>query len=416
MCRTPLRRPTTHAAFSVTKRTRAAFAQPFAAAILYQSTMIAGWRAFGLSMLLTAALGCGSDAANPAETDADTDEPIDADASPAPDDDDDDGEPLDASAPDDDQPHDSGADSRADGAVQVHDAALDAATQAGPAVDRKDPQLYELTLDPHVLDPSTADSLTPQYAQLDTRIAAQGSLVIFLPGANNVPRDWRDHGRKLAEFGFHVLIPSYNNRWSSNDTCTGMGNTCADDTRWEALTGEDKSAALVIPRADSVEGRVVAMLKHLTTANAAGDWGYYLTGEGGLAYGKIIIAGISHGAASAGMYAARRPFLRNVMHSSGPADSASGTKMTPISAWYGFAHTADDAYSAIIASWKNFGLLGEPTSIDGKTAPFGDSHRLITSATSSYPHGSIAVHSSSPKDAAGKYLFEPAWRYLYGVR
>ena len=239
--------------------------------------------------------------------------------------------------------------------------------------------------------------------------------MIFLPGANNVPRDWRDHGRKLAEFGFHVLIPHYNNRWSSNDTCAGMGNACGDNTRWEALVGEDASSAIVIPRADSVEGRVVTMIKHLIAANPAGDWGYYLAANDELAYGKMIIAGISHGAASAGMYAARRPFSRNVMHSSGPAGSASAPKMTPLSEWYAFAHTADDAYTAIIGSWNSFGLIGQPTSIEGKVAPYDGSHRLIASTASSYPHGSVVVHSSSPKDASGQYVFEPAWRYLYGV-
>jgi dienelactone hydrolase len=373
--------------------------------------MVEAWRALGLSLLLTVAIGCGSDSTKLADRDASEDEPSDDDGGLVPHDGED--SPLEAGALDA-QASDDARDARADSGAEGRDATVDAAAP-GPAVDRKSPQLFELTLDPHVLDPSTTDSLTPQYAQLDTRTAPLGNLVIFLPGANNVPRDWRDHGRKLAEFGFHVLIPSYNNRWSSNDTCTGKGNTCADDTRWEALSGEDKSTALAISRADSVEGRVVTMIKHLITANAVGAWGYYLTADDGLAYGKIIIAGISHGAASAGMYAARRPFARNVMHSSGPAGSTAGAKMTPISAWYGFAHTADDAYSAIIASWNSFGLPGQPTSIDGKAAPFSDSHRLTTSATSSYPHGSVVVHSSSPKDAAGKYLFEEAWRYLYGV-
>jgi hypothetical protein len=66
-------------------------------------------------------------------------------------------------------------------------------------------------------------------------------------------------------------------------------------------------------------------------------------------------------------------------------------------------------------AWQRFALPGQLVSIDGKAAPFDDSHRLSTSAMSSYPHGSVCVHSSSPKDASGKYLFEPAWRYLYGV-
>jgi dienelactone hydrolase len=285
----------------------------------------------------------------------------------------------------------------------------------GPSVDRRDPKLRELALDPHVLDPSTKDSLSTQYAQLDTRSAPLGKLVIFLPGATNVPRDWRDHGRKLAEFGFHVLIPHYNNRWSGDGTCTGKGSGCADNTRWEALVGEDTSTAIAIARADSAEGRVITMLTKLRSEEPEGDWGYYLTSDGALRYERAIIAGISHGAASAGMYAARRPFTRNVMHSSGAAGSASASKMTPASEWYGFAHQQDDAYTAIIASWNSFALPGQPTSIDDHTPPFASSHRLTTNASSTYPHGSTCAHSSSPKDASGNYLFEPAWRYLYGA-
>jgi dienelactone hydrolase len=280
-----------------------------------------------------------------------------------------------------------------------------------PNVDRSNPQLYEFELDPHVLDPRTVDSLSLQYAQLDTRTAPLGKLVIFLPGATNVPRDWRDHGRELAKFGFHVLIPHYNNRWSSDGTCTG----CGDDARWEALVGEDTSSAIAISRADSAEGRVVTMIKHLITAHPGGDWGYYLAANDELSYGKMIIAGISHGAASAGMYAARRSFSRNVMHSSGPAGSASAAKLTPLSEWYAFAHTADPAYDAIVSSWERFALVGAPTSIDGLVAPFGNSHRLTASTASTYPHGSTCAHSSSPKDASGNYVFEPAWRYLYGA-
>ncbi len=285
---------------------------------------------------------------------------------------------------------------------------------SGPQVDLTDPQLYELELDPHVLDPTTADSPALQYAQLDTRAMPLGKLVIFLPGANNVPRDWRDHGRQLAAFGFHVLIPHYNNRWSTSGVCDGQPNTCSNATRWEALVGEDTSTAIAIPRADSAEGRVVTMIKHLVTENPQGDWGYYLGDNDAVLYDKMIIAGISHGAASTGMYATKRPFTRAVMHSSGPAGSSAEAKMTPLSEWYAFTHTEDPAYDAIAGAIDNWELPGEPTSIDGATPPYGDSHRLITSATSNYPHGSTCAHSSSPMNG-DVYVFEAAWRYLYGA-
>ncbi|NUP05411.1 MAG: hypothetical protein HOW73_05050 [Polyangiaceae bacterium] len=286
----------------------------------------------------------------------------------------------------------------------------------GPDVDVSDPQLYEFELDPHELDPSTEDSLETQLAMLDTRTTPVGRLVIFLPGANNVPNDWRDHGRVLAKFGFHVVLPHYNNRWSSNGTCDGMGNSCATDTRWEALVGEDTSSAIEIPRADSAEGRVVTMLEHLKTEHPGGDWGYYLTADGELRYEDIVIAGISHGAASTGLYAARRPFSRAVMHASGPAGDSSAPKETPLSEWYAFVHTEDPAFDAITSSWEGFEIIGDLTNVDGASAPYANSHRLTTSAPSEYPHGSVAGHNSfSPMDDNGNFVFEPAWRYLYGV-
>jgi hypothetical protein len=129
----------------------------------------------------------------------------------------------------------------------------------------------------------------------------------------------------------------------------------------------------------------------------------------------MIIAGISHGAASAGMYAARRPFSRNVMHASGPAGRASDPKATPLSEWYAFVHTEDPAYAAITGAWESFQIPGAITSIDGASPPFGNSHRLVSSQASSYPHVSVVVHSTSPGDGQGGYAFENAWRYLYGV-
>jgi hypothetical protein len=277
------------------------------------------------------------------------------------------------------------------------------------------PQLYEFELDPLALDPTVADSFDTQYAQLDTRTTPVGKLIVFLSGSTNTPADWRDHGRKLAEFGFHVLIPHYDNRWSNENVCAGMGSSCSLDTRWEALVGEDTSAAVDIARADSAEGRVVKMLEHLTTAHPGGDWGWFLDANGAPRYAEMVIAGISHGAASTGLYAARRAFSRAVMHSGSPAGDPNDPKLTPLSEWYAFAHTGDPAYDAIVNGWASFGLLGDPTSIDGSSAPFGDSHRLITSEASTYPHCSVAVHSSSPTDNGGAFLFEPCWRYLYGV-
>jgi hypothetical protein len=102
------------------------------------------------------------------------------------------------------------------------------------------------------------------------------------------------------------------------------------------------------------------------------------------------------------------------MHSGGYGGVGSAPA-TPIDRYYGFSHTDDPQHDAHLSSWEAAALPGAPTSIDGASAIFGGAHRLITSEPNTYPHCSVAVHSSSPVDQSGSYLFEPAWRYLYGV-
>lgn len=313
-----------------------------------------------------------------------------------------------------------------DSAMQLADANTDSdaslpsgdgATQpTGPNVDRTNPDLHEWELDPAVLDPLIADSPGIQYAALDTRVAPIGKLVIFLPGANNLAIWWADHGQILANFGFHVVVPHYNNRWSSNGTCDGQGGDCSLNTRWEALSGEDVSSAIAIPRRDSAEGRVVAMLQHLKEEDPGGDWGYYLDGDA-LRYDRMIIAGISHGGASAALYGERRAFTRVVIHASGPAGTKSAPKATPLTEWYGFAHAEDDQYNPITAAWANYGLSGSLTSVDDAEPPYGNSRQLTSAVpigNSDEAHISVCVSDPSPK-SGDDYVYEPVWRYLYGV-
>ena len=270
------------------------------------------------------------------------------------------------------------------------------------------PQLYEFELDPAELNPQVMDSLDVQFAQLDTQAEPRGKLVIFLGGFTNPPGAWRNHGRQLAGYGFHVVLPAYNNRW----TCDGSPD-CNVNARWEALTGEDVSPLIEASRIDSAEGRVIEMLQHLVTAHPGGDWGYYLNDDDTLRDADIIIAGISHGAASTGLFASRRAFHRAVMHSGGWG-AVGENPATPIDAFYGFSHTQDEQHPGHLSSWDSAGLLGTPTDIDGAEPPFADARQLITSAMSDYPHCSVAVHNSSPMDGED-FVFDPAWRHLYGA-
>jgi hypothetical protein len=278
-----------------------------------------------------------------------------------------------------------------------------------PNVDVSDPQLYEFELDPVELDPTVVENIALQYAQLDTTAAPLGKLVFFLSGYTNTPASWRNHGRQLAGHGYHVLIPHYDNDWS----CDGFGGTCGTDSRWEALVGEDVSPAITTSRADSAEGRVITMIHHLMEVHPGGDWGFYLDEDDNLRGEHVIIAGISHGAASTGLFATRRPFHRAVMHSGGWWE-VGDDPATPIDAFYGLTHVDDEQHAGHLDAWENSGMLGAPTIIEDVPPPYGDSRRLVATTPNGYPHCSVCVSGDSPMDGDA-YVFDPAWRYMYGA-
>ena len=307
-----------------------------------------------------------------------------------------------------DAPGGGGADAPGGGGA---DAAPDAFV--GPNVDRSNPMLYDLSFSADDADATAAESLGTQHAELDTRVEPANKLVVYLHGAaGSAPTSCgsTEMGRVLAGMGFHVFQPCYNSYY-------GVGN-CGDDIggcRLEAFEGVDHTAVIDIAPADSIETRIVKGLEHLATLNPAGDWGWFVVG-GQPRWDAIVISGISHGASSSGLIGHVRRVDRSVMLS-GPFDTDQAwlaeSSLTPADRFFGFSHTADSQHAGHLAAWGTMGLTGTATSIDGATPPYGGSHRLITSAATTDGHSSVQAGGSSPMDGSD-YVFEPAWRILYG--
>lgn len=287
------------------------------------------------------------------------------------------------------------------------------AVDPGPNVDTTAPQLYETTFGPEEADPGATLTLGTQLAYLDTRATPRGRLVLYLHGAGTPTTcGSTEHGKVLAAMGYHVFSPCYSSGY-------GVGN-CGDDIegcRLEAFEGVDHHEFIDIPVADSIEGRVVAALTFLQATNPEGDWAYYTVG-GAPRWDRIIVSGISHGASTSGVIGLHRAVDRVVMLS-GPLDSnqawLSKPTLTPIDRFYAFSHTGDEQHAGHLVSFGAMGLVGEPTSVDGAAAPYGGSHRLITSAATGDGHGSTQAGGSSPKDGADAYVFLPVWQTLYGA-
>lgn len=101
---------------------------------------------------------------------------------------------------------------------------------------------------------------------------------------------------------------------------------------------------------------------------------------------------------------------------SGPLDSDQawllGDPITPIDRYWGFTHTDDGQHDGHLQAFEDLGLLGEPTVIDGADPPYGDSHRLVTSAPTPNGHSSTSAGGSSPENG-GEWVFQPVWETMY---
>ncbi len=289
-------------------------------------------------------------------------------------------------------------------------------------VDRTNPRLFNLTVKPVEADPGADKWLFDQYAYLDTRVAPRGQLVVYLGGAGSMPS--RGPLAYLAPLGFHTLSPAYANDYGVDTGCASRDRDCTRKKRMEALEGIDHSPLIDVTPPNAIETRVARMLVVLQQRNPQGDWAYFLAGDRP-AWDRIIIAGHSHGASSAGLIGKVRRVVRAISLS-GPFDQT-GTvadtwqslpSLTPVDRFWGFTHTGEDQHVGHLRSFEAMMMPGMPTSVDGAAMPpYGGSHRLITSfaVPVGSEHGSTSLGSAAAKLGDGSLAFAPVWRLMFGL-
>jgi hypothetical protein len=285
-----------------------------------------------------------------------------------------------------------------------------AGSDAGPFIDTSNPKLYELSFTAQTADARASIALGKQQAFLDTRVKLKNTLVVHLHGAGaQTTCGSALHGRWLAAQGFHVLMPCYAADYGVANCGTNIGGC-----RLEAFDGTDRTPIVSIARPDSIEERLIQGLTYLARVNPQGDWAWFLN-NGSPRWSAMVFSGISHGASSTGIVSKVRA-LRAAVMLSGPLDTNQPwlalPSLTPVERVFGFTHTLDPQHQGHLAAFETMGLLGQPTSVDGATPPYGNTHRLQTSAPTSDGHSSTEANGTSPK-AGAQYVFEPVWRQMY---
>ncbi len=296
------------------------------------------------------------------------------------------------------------------------------------------PQRFHLTARAHEIDPRAREHPALdfvfndkagkpqdlQHAVVDTRGAPLGRLVIWL-------MDYKAPlFERLGDYGLHAIQVHYANKWfglipvAARDDGTSLGRL-----RLEATTGEDFSPLCAIPKPDGMQERAFQFVRHLAKTHPAGRWEQFINAAGdGLLWEKVIMAGSSHGATSATRFAVHQRVAR-VVAFCGPRDQLETwpgfTSATPPNRIFGFSHALDTGWTDdhYPRSWRMLGLarFGPVVDVDTSAAPYGNTRRLLTrfdvKGDTKRAHSSVAPGSAAALDAAGNYLHEAVWRYLF---
>ncbi len=259
-----------------------------------------------------------------------------------------------------------------------------------------------------------------EHAAVDTRVAPQGKLVIWLMGYSAPLFD------RVSGYGLHAIQVHYANGWFGKlNTEPPPDDQHLGRIRLEAATGQDISEAIDVPQPDGMMERSFQFVKWLAKEHPQGKWEQFLTADKkSLQWDKVIISGSSHGSTTSARFALHQKVDRVVMFC-GPRDQLENwyklPSATPKNRFFVFTHVLDGGWTGdhYCRSWELLGLneFGPVVNVDDTAAPFGNSRRLITTADvkndAKRAHSSVVPGGAAVKDASGQFVHEAVWKYLF---
>ncbi|MCB1227137.1 MAG: hypothetical protein KDK99_15065 [Verrucomicrobiales bacterium] len=257
-------------------------------------------------------------------------------------------------------------------------------------------------------------------ASVDLSIQSRGQLVIWLMGYND------ELFVRLNDYGLHAIQVHYANKWFGK-LCrpTPKDGQARGDVRLEAATGQDHSPELNLTPPDGMMERARHFLIWLAEKHPEGNWQQFLTEDhSAVRWDKVIISGSSHGSTTAARFAKQVQVARVVMLC-GPRDQDQDWQAlpsaTPAERFFGFSHVLDGGWAGdhYCRSWEllNLNQFGPIAEVEKAQPPYDNTRRLISTAdvggSDKQAHSAVTPGKNTPKDPAGRYLYEPVWRYLY---
>lgn len=273
-------------------------------------------------------------------------------------------------------------------------------------------------------DPQIVDVLGLHHVAIGPESLRTDRLFLFYPGSGAAAQEYKSLIERAAVLGYHAIGLAYMNETPVNVLCRGPGEDCHGAVRREILLGVDQSPLVAIDSHNGAFARLERLLAHLDRIAPDEGWGRFLAGSQ-VAWARVTVSGHSQGGGHAA-YTARLHAVARVVIFSGtePAQWTEATDFaTPSDRMFGFAHRLEPIYSPIVSSWRNLGLPGQPTTVDGTIPPHSLTHQLYTEhencpgdpSSNGYYHNCHCADAWMPFLSDGTPWFQPVWDHLLAV-
>jgi hypothetical protein len=211
-----------------------------------------------------------------------------------------------------------------------------------------------------------------------------------------------------ASLGYRVIGLEYNDFPAVNPVCRGFASpSCFGHFRQERVFGNDSSAIVFNPSAESIVNRLIKLLIYLREHDDRTIWGSYII-DGRPNWSRIVLSGFSQGAGMAAFIAKQQSVARVVLFSSpwdvvrpsgSPAPWIFAHSATPPERWFAEYHRRENMAKALARVYEGLDIPTSNIRILDLDLPKGFSVR-----------GDNPYHSSTTKVPA----YAPEWAFLFG--
>jgi len=288
------------------------------------------------------------------------------------------------------------------------------------------------TVRSNLTDVNLPFELASHHVFVNFQCTPKNVLLVYLVGSFDNPASSLKFPSLAANHGFHVVSLKYSNGVAAKTACANSTDpNCFLKFRKEIIEGVDYSTEVEVDAVNSINNRLLKLIRYLDTNHPTENWGQYYSGSA-INWNKIATAGHSQGGGHAAVMGISNQLKRVLMFSS-PNDYSnhfgtaatwcSSSFVTPDSLFYGFNHLHDDVvtFSSQKRVWDamSFSANNDTTLVDIENSPYNQSHLLYTafqsSGSTSENHSATVRDSQTPILSTGRPKHEPVWKYMLGV-